>query len=70
MSVRTHRCLDDVPEACPLTPERLEKARKRYWSNLEHCRAIARRSYRKHIVKNRAATKKRMAKLAAKSKAT
>lgn len=63
MNVRTHLMARDT-ETEPMSPERLAKARARYWANPEHCRAIARKSYYKHLERNRAAARKRMAKRA------
>ncbi len=62
MIVRTH-LIDRGLERLPMTPAQLAKAKKRYWANPEHCRAIARRSYYKHLARNRKAARERMARL-------
>lgn len=59
MNIRTHT-LDRGNDREPMSPERLAAARKRYWSNPVHYRAIALKSYYKHLEKNRAAARKRM----------
>lgn len=61
MNIRTHLMARDT-ETEPMSPERLAKARARYWANVEHRRAIARKSYYKHHEKNKAAARARMAK--------
>lgn len=60
MSVRTHT-LDRGNEREPMSPERLAKARARYWSNPEKYRAISLKSYYKNLDKNRAAARAREA---------
>lgn len=63
VTIRTHR-MARATERLPMTPEQLAKARRRYWANLEHCRAIARASYYRHLERNRKAARERMARLA------
>lgn len=61
MTIRTHT-LDRGNEREPMSPDRLAKARARYWSNPAKYRAIALKSYYKHLEKNRAAARAREAK--------
>lgn len=61
VNIRTH-IMDRGSDREPMPAAKLAAARNRYWSNLAHCRAIALRSYYKHLAKNRAAARVRMAK--------